>query len=186
MFHDKRRAPLTAICPVWSRLLLTAARGHAGQQTAGWAVEKNVNFIHHLLACIFVHTFGTHACVHVCLHLNLAVVSVSERRSGACPPARKEPPDTPALRQPGHADSSGTALLSLGPVCYHESRMSLARRPDSRQLPHPQPNLRPFKSADFSQFLSSSFRSCLRLHGPFSAVSNRGSSIGSVSPMKLK
>lgn len=152
--------------------------------------------------CIFVHTFSTHACVHVCFHLDLAAVSVGPsvgsvgavlvcqlvrspltRRLSGSPGTQ-----TAATAMPSH-NSSAKSWTGREEARYHESRMSLALRPrwtDSRRLPHPKPNLRPFKSADLSQSSSSSFHSSLRPRGPFSTVSGRHSSTGSLSSMKLK
>lgn len=69
---------LTPICLVWSHLLLKRCEG-SRRSTDGWVGcrEECELYPAFVLVCIFVHTFGTHACVHVCLHLSLAVVSVS-------------------------------------------------------------------------------------------------------------
>lgn len=71
----------SSMWPVWRHLVLNRCKGSQGQQTAGWAVKRNVNFIHHLclrvFLCVDEHISSTHACFHVCLLLNLAAVSVN-------------------------------------------------------------------------------------------------------------
>lgn len=64
---------LTPICPVWGHLVLNCSEGSFRSTDGGVAVEKNLNFIHHLRMCVYVHVLSTHALVCTCVYfLNLA------------------------------------------------------------------------------------------------------------------
>lgn len=166
----------SSIWPVWRHLVLDRCKGSRGQQAAGWAVKRNVNFIHHLCLCVFLcvdeHISSTHACFHVCLLLNLAVVSVNRRVESVWAGWPCQLLRSPLTRR--LSGSLGTQTAAVIPshnrpakpwtseeeVWYDESRMSLALGPcwtSSRQLPHVKPNFQPFKSTDLSQFFPSSF-----------------------------
>lgn len=118
VFHDKRTVLFLPIWPVRRHLVLNRCKGSRGS-TDGWVgcQEECELYPSFVLACIFVcaRAYFQHPRRLSCVFASQPSCGVCQQKSWisvsrVTMPAPKEPPDTQALRQPGHADSSSDSI----------------------------------------------------------------------------
>lgn len=150
MLQDKATLLLLPYVFFWGHLVLNCCTGSWGSTDSLLNCQEECElYPSFALVCILVacmsRFFSTSPCV--CVRMEQPLLRL----------LRRSPPDTQARRQPGHANSDGVPShnraakpgTSQEEVWYDESGMNLALSPcwtDSGQLPHPQPNFKPFKS----------------------------------------